>query len=61
MKEAEPRTDAEFETAIQGAGYELIDTESGFVLHCVKGGGQTQLESEDLSSALYEAWNLVKE
>lgn len=61
-KAREPNTDAEFETAIEKLGYELIDhDESSFSVRRKKTGSTTGLEAEDYSSALFEAWSLVRE
>lgn len=57
----EPQTDAEFEDALEKLGYQVFDMDSDeFIVLNRKTGSQTKLDAEDLSSALFEAWHLVK-
>lgn len=56
----EPKTDDEYHAALEAAGYRLIDNGSCFSVQHLERGGCTRLDSEDLSSALWEAWNLVR-
>jgi hypothetical protein len=57
----EPKTDAEFEAALTTLNHELIEDGNGFAVRNKDGGGITKLESEDESSALFEAWHLIKD
>lgn len=60
-KTKEPQTDDEFVDALKALGYELIDHDvDSFSVQNKKTGSQTHLEAEDYSSALFEAWNLMK-
>lgn len=60
-KRKEPQTDDEFVDALEALGYELIDHDvDSFSVQSKKTGSQTHLEAEDYSSALFEAWNLMK-
>lgn len=61
QKIEEPNSDAEFEDALKKLGYELIDHDvDSFSVLRKSTGSQTHLEAEDYSSALFEAWHLVK-
>jgi hypothetical protein len=57
----EPTTDLELQQALEEIGCELIDHDSDdFSVRLIKTGSATHLEAEDYSSALFEAWNLMK-
>lgn len=56
----EPQTDIELEEAINKAGYTFHDHGDSFSVKCDKGGAITNLEAEERSDALFEAWNMVK-
>jgi hypothetical protein len=56
----EPETDAEFEAAIEAAGYKFLDLGNGFAVRNVELDGTTRLEADEMSDALFEAWNMVK-
>lgn len=57
----EPNTDAEFEAALKKLGYELIDHGlDSFSVRRKLNKSTTKLEAGDYSSALFEAWHLVK-
>ena len=61
-KAKEPSTDDEFQDVLKKLGYELVDhDESSFSVRRKSTGAQTHLEAEDYSSALFEAWHLVKD
>lgn len=55
----DPTTDAEYEAAIEAAGYEFLDLGNGFAVRNIERGGTTRLEAEELTDALYEAWCMV--
>lgn len=57
----EPKTDAEYEAAITALNHEVVEVGDGFKVVNKSGGGQTGLEATDLSSALFEAWHLIKD
>lgn len=57
----EPETDAEFEDAIEETGHAFIDHGDSFSVRYNKTGAITRLEADNLSDALFEAWNLVKD
>lgn len=60
-KTKEPQTDDEFVDALKALGYELIDHDTDdFSVRRIKTGATTGLDAEDYSSALFEAWNLMK-
>ena len=56
----EPETDAEFEAAIEAEGYKFLDLGNGFAVKNIERGGTTRLEADEMSDALFEAWNMVK-
>lgn len=61
MSAKEPVTDAELEAALEGVEHEVIDHDGDtFSVRNKITGSQTRLEAEDYSSALFEAWHLVK-
>lgn len=58
----EPKTDGEFEAALEELGCELIDHDADvFSIHNRLTGSTTKLDAEEYSDALFEAWHLVKE
>lgn len=56
----EPETDAELEAALENINCEVIDTGGGFSVRDRSTSSQSKLEAEDISNALFEAWNLMK-
>lgn len=56
-------SDAELFRKLEAVGCQVIEDEDEgeFILINTTRGSQTLLESEDYSSALFEAWSLVKD
>lgn len=56
-----PKTDDDFIRELALFGHEVVDGGGVFVLVNKTLGGQTILEADNLSDALFEAWCLVKD
>lgn len=57
----EPSTDTELSAALKNLRVEVEEVGDGeFVVIDLVRGGRTTLDAEDWSSALFEAWNLMK-
>lgn len=58
----EPRTDAEFKAALTSLRHAVHEIDEGE--YCVQNmdtGAETLLDADDYSSALFEAWHLVRD
>ena len=56
----EPKTDAEFEQALEKLGYEIVDHRDHFTLRKRPNGLRHRLEARNRSSAYLEGWEFVK-
>lgn len=56
----EPMTNVELEAALDAINCVVFDDNERFFARNRQTGSTTRLEAEDYSSALFEAWNLMK-